>query len=103
MRFMLIEKTGDGSAAAMAQPERARFEAALVRAGVLLAAEQLAPCDGAGAPADALAGFWLLEVKSKEEAREWARRAGGGARIEIRRVAQPEETVDAVSHFEPRR
>jgi hypothetical protein len=98
MRFMLIEKTGGGAAAAMPQPERARFEGALVRAGVLLAAEQLAPCDGAE-----VAGFWLLEVKSKEEAQEWARRAGAGARIEIRQVAQPEEAVDAVSHFEPRR
>jgi hypothetical protein len=99
MRFMLIEKTA-GGAAAMPQPERARFEQALVRAGVLLAAERLAPDAGADAPAHALAGFWLLEVKSREEAHEWARRAGGGARIDVRQVVQPEETVHAISHPE---
>jgi hypothetical protein len=77
----------------MPEAERARFGRALVRAGVLLAAERLAPCEGAE-----VAGFWLLEVKSKEEAHEWARRAGGGARIEIRQVVQPEETVHAIPY-----
>jgi hypothetical protein len=97
---MLIEKVEAGAAAWQALA-RSRFEQALVRAGVLLAAERLAPTEGAGA--QALAGFWLIEVKSKEEAHEWARRAGAGARIEIRQVAQPEETDHAISHPELRR
>jgi hypothetical protein len=98
MRFMLIEQTGSATdvAAAMDGPGRDRFEQALVRAGVLLAAERLTPCEGAEAPAHALAGFWLIEVKSRDEAQEWARRAGGGARIQIRQAAQPEETTHAI-------
>ena len=38
-------------------------------------------------------GFWMLEVASKEEAVEWAKRAplAAGAQIEVRRVAGPED------------
>jgi hypothetical protein len=91
MRFMLIEKTGPGGAPAMNEAQRLRFGQSLVLAGVLLAAERLAPCDGTE-----VAGFWLIEVKSGEEAREWARRAGIGAHIEIREVAQEGEGQHAV-------
>jgi hypothetical protein len=108
MRFMLIEKTGTGAGALapMGARARARYEQALVRAGVLLAAERLRPANVAKDMPEAaagLAGFWLIEVKSKEEAEEWARRFGTGERIEIREVERPGETIDAVSDFEPRR
>jgi hypothetical protein len=106
MRFMLIEKTGTGAGALASMGARARFEQALARAGVLLAAERLRPANLAEDMPEAaagLAGFWLIEVKSKEEAEEWARRFGSGERIEIREVEQPGETIDAVSDFEPRR
>ena len=38
-------------------------------------------------------GFWMLEVSSKEEAIEWAKRAplGAGSQMEIRRVTGPED------------
>lgn len=38
-------------------------------------------------------GFWMLEVASKEEAIEWAKRAplGAGSQIEVRRVTGPED------------
>ena len=38
-------------------------------------------------------GFWMIEVSSKEEAIEWARRAplGEGSQIEVRRVTGPED------------
>jgi hypothetical protein len=84
MRFMLIETmgAGAGSPRAMDAPERARYEQALARAGILLACERLRPRQASGGAE--LAGFWLIEVKSREEAEEWARRAGSGGGIEIR-------------------
>lgn len=38
-------------------------------------------------------GFWMLEVGSKEEAVEWAKKAplGAGSQIEVRRVNGPED------------
>ncbi|WP_137872297.1 YciI family protein [Rhodococcus sp. Q] len=38
-------------------------------------------------------GFWLLEVSSREEAAEWAKRAplGPGSKLEVRRVSGPED------------
>jgi hypothetical protein len=39
-------------------------------------------------------GFWIVDVASQEEAVEWAKRApmsGPGSKIEIRRVADPDE------------
>jgi len=40
-----------------------------------------------------VAGFWLWQVKSKEEAIEWLKRApfGGGAEIEIRQVFEADD------------
>jgi hypothetical protein len=40
-----------------------------------------------------IAGFWLWQVRSMDEAVEWLKRApfGGGAEIEIRRVFEAEE------------
>ena len=38
-------------------------------------------------------GFWILEVSSKEEAAQWARKCplGPGVKLEVRRVAETEE------------
>ena len=40
-----------------------------------------------------IAGFWLFQVKSKEEAIEWIKRApfGGGIELEIRQVFEAED------------
>jgi hypothetical protein len=41
-------------------------------------------------------GFWLLEVSSREEAAEWARRAplGAGSKLEVRRVTDESDFAD---------
>jgi hypothetical protein len=85
-----------------------KFNEELVKAGVLLAAEGLQPSsmgarvrfsgtkrtviDGPFSEAkELIAGFWLFEVKSKEDAIEWVKRCpnpmpGTDSEIEIRQV-----------------
>jgi hypothetical protein len=99
-----------------------RYNHDLVEAGVLLAAEGLAPSaegfvvthDGEAATVtdgpfteakELVAGFWILEVASREEAVQWARRCpiGPGVRLEVRRIPEmtelegvaPAEVLDA--------
>jgi hypothetical protein len=92
--------------------EMARFNGQLDRAGILLAGEGLQPsshgvrvrCGGREHPAlrgpfaptrELLAGFWLWEVRTMDEALEWARRCpcppGEQAEIEIRPLYEAEE------------
>jgi hypothetical protein len=88
-----------------------RFNEEMVSAGVLVAAEGLADAsegvvvdyssqppvvtDGPyGETKELFGGFWILDVASKEEAVEWARRApmaGAGIKTEIRRVTSIDE------------
>jgi hypothetical protein len=82
----------------------------LVKAGVMLAGEGLHPSskgarvkfsggkyiitDGPFAETkELICGFWLWQVKSKEEAIEWLKRSpfDGGAEIEIRQVFEAED------------
>jgi hypothetical protein len=82
-----------------------KFNADMAKAGVLLAAEGLHPTskgtrirvsggkpvitDGPFAEAkEVIAGFWIIQVKSKEEAVEWAKRCPlpENGLIEIRQV-----------------
>jgi hypothetical protein len=96
--------------------EMGKFNEELVKAGVLLAGEGLQPSskgarvrlsgskrtviDGPFPETKELvAGFWLLQVKSKEEAIEWIKRApfDGGAEIEIRKVFEPEDFGEALT------
>ncbi len=48
---------------------------------------------------DLVAGFWLVQVKSLEEAIEWMKRApfDGGAEIEIRQVFDAEDFGEALT------
>ena len=41
-------------------------------------------------------GFWLVQVSSKEEAKEWARRCplGPGSKLEVRRVQEAEDFAE---------
>jgi len=87
-----------------------KFNEELVKAGVMLAGEGLHPSskgvrvrfsggkhtviDGPFAETKELvAGFWLWQVKSKQEAIEWLKRApfGGGTEIEIRQVFEADD------------
>jgi len=93
--------------------EMGKFNEELVKAGVMLAAEGLHPSskgarvkfsgrertviDGPFAETkELIAGFWLWQVKSKQEAIEWLKRApfGGGTEIEVRQVFEAEDFGD---------
>ena len=115
MRFMVLVKANKDTEAGVLPStkeltEMTRFNEQLVKAGVMLAGEGLHPSskgarvrfttgkptviDGPFAETKELvAGFWLWQVKSKEEAIEWLKRApfGGGAEIEIRQVFEAED------------
>ena len=112
MRFMIIVKaSAESEAGKMPSVElmtaMGKFNEELVNAGVLLAGEGLHPSakgariqfdgpkrtvvDGPFAETKELvAGFWLIQVKSKEEAIEWMKRCPnpmeGPSEIEIRQV-----------------
>jgi hypothetical protein len=112
MRFMVMVKaTKDSEAGVMPDTklleDMGKFNEQLVKAGVMLAGEGLHPSskgvrvrfngdsrtviDGPFAETKELvAGFWLWQVKSKEEAIEWVKRCpnphAGESVIEIRQV-----------------
>ena len=113
MRFMIIVKSS-GATETVAPPpemfeEMGKFNQSLVDAGILIAAEGLTESkdgaivtfkkdgkftikDGPFTEAKELvAGFWIIQVKSLDEAVAWAKRIPGfadGESVEIRRVAE---------------
>ena len=115
MRFMILVKANKDSEAGVLPDEKiltamGKFNQQLEKAGVLLAAEGLQASskgarvkfsggkrtvtDGPFAETKELvAGFWLWQVKSQEEAIAWVKRApfGDGAEIEIRQVFEAED------------
>jgi hypothetical protein len=115
MRFMIIVKADKNSEAGIMPDEKlltemGRYNEELVKAGVMLAGEGLHPSskgvrvrfsgpnrtviDGPFAETkELIAGFWLLQVKSKDEAIAWVKRApfDGGTEIEIRQVFEAED------------
>src|SRR5262249_20907355 len=115
MRFMVIVKSNkDSESGVLPSPEilqkMGKFNEELVKAGVMLAGEGLHPSsrgtrvklngnqrtvtDGPFAETkELIAGFWLWQVKSKEEAIEWLKRApfDGGTEVEIRQVFEPQD------------
>jgi hypothetical protein len=93
--------------------EMGRFNEQLVKAGVMLAGEGLhatakgkrvrfegakkTVIDGPFAETkELIAGFWLWQVKSMDEAVEWLKRApfDGGAEVEIRQIFEAEDFGD---------
>jgi hypothetical protein len=117
MRFMIIVKaTKDSEAGVMPSEqlltEMGKFNEELVKAGVMLAGEGLHP-SSTGARVkfsghtrtvtdgpfpetkELIAGFWLWQCKSKEEAIEWVKRCPnpheGESEIEIRQVFEAED------------
>jgi hypothetical protein len=121
MRFMVIVKANAASEAGEMPSERlltemGKYNEELVKAGVLLAGEGLHPSsrgtrvrfsgskrevvDGPFSETKELvAGFWLIQVKSKEEAIEWVKRIpnpdGDDSEVEIRQVFETEDFGEA--------
>ena len=117
MRFMILIKANKTTEAGVLPDEKllaemGKFNEELVKAGVMLAGEGLHPSskgarirfsgakrtviDGPFAETkELICGFWLWQVKSKEEAIEWVKRCpnplDGEAEIEIRQVFETEE------------
>ena len=114
MRFMVIVKADQKSEAGVLPDkklfaEMGKFNEELAKAGVMLAAEGLQPSskgarvkfsgnkrmviDGPFSETKELvAGFWLWQVRSKEEAIEWLKRAPfQEGEVEIRQVFEAED------------
>jgi hypothetical protein len=123
MRFMMMVRASDDSEAGVMPEtelltEMGRFNEELVKAGVLLAGEGLHPSanaarvkfagdrptvvDGPFPVSELIAGFWLIQVKSREEAIEWAKRCpnpmpGREGVIELRQVFSAEDFGEALT------
>src|ERR1700740_937620 len=118
MRFMILVKANKDSEAGVLPSEElltamGKYNEELAKAGVLLAGEGLQPSskgarvrfsgarrtviDGPFTETkELLAGFWLIQVKSLEEAIEWVKRSpnpfpGEESEIEIRQVFEAED------------
>jgi hypothetical protein len=118
MRFMVLVKATKDSEAGVLPDEKlladmGKFNEELVKAGVMLAGEGLQPSskgarvrfsgtkrtviDGPFAETkELIAGYWMWQVKSKQEAIEWVKRCpnpfpGGESEIEIRQVFEAED------------
>ena len=130
MRFMMlmIPKGYESAAPGATPPADAvaammKYNESLQKAGVLLALDGLHPpstgarvsfddgkpkvTDGPFAEAkEVLGGYWMIQVKSREEALEWAKRApmGNNEIIEVRQVQEmsdfPEDVRKAAEGFE---
>ncbi len=115
MRVMVVVKANKESEAGVLPDQKiltemGKFNEQLVMAGIMLAAEGLhasskgkrvrfdgskrTVIDGPFAETkELIAGFWLWQVRSMEEAVEWLKKApfGGGAEVEIRQVFEAED------------
>jgi len=117
MRFMVMVRSDKNSEAGILPSTElleamGKYNEELVKAGVLLAADGLQPSskgarvkfsgakrtvtDGPFAETkELIAGFWMIQVKSKEEAIEWVKRCPnplpGEPEIEIRQVFEAED------------
>jgi len=130
MRFMMMIKANKDTEAGVMPGEKAlaamaKYNEELVKAGVMLDGVGLQASskgarvrfsqgkptviDGPFAEAkELIAGFWMIQVRSKEEAIEWARRVpfdvdvhmGGEGEIELRRVFELEDfgPSEAIEH-----
>jgi hypothetical protein len=121
MRYMVIVKASDESESGRmpTQQELAEmgtYNEELVKAGVMLAGEGLLPSskgarvrfdkDGRTTVIDGpftetkelVAGFWILQVSSREEVLEWVKKAPfRDAEIEVRKVAEAEDFGDELT------
>jgi hypothetical protein len=109
MRFMMFVRADKNTEAGVLPSQElvaamGRFNEEMMKAGVLLAAEGIQPSskgarisfsrgtrtvtDGPFPDRELIAGFWMIRVKSKGEAIDWARRVpfADGEVIEVRQV-----------------
>jgi hypothetical protein len=126
MRFMVIVKaTPESEKGALPDPqlfaEMGKYNEELIKAGIVLAMDGLQPSskgarvkfsgksrtvtDGPFAETkELIAGFWLWQVKSLEEAIEWVKRCpnphAGESEIEIRQVFEMEDFAPILSQEE---
>ena len=117
MKFMLIMRADDSGVEAYKDipfeqviEAMGKYNESMMKAGVLLAGEGLTEAqegfvvdfdatppvvtDGPyGETKELFNGFWIIEVSSKEEAAEWAKRCplGPGSKLEVRRVSELED------------
>jgi len=123
MRFMVMVKGNEDTEAGVMPSEElltamGRYNEELVKAGVLLAGEGLHPTskgarvrfsgsertviDGPFTEAkELIAGFWLIQVKSREEAIEWVKRipnpTGDESEVELRQVFEMDDFGDELT------
>ncbi|WP_116049939.1 YciI family protein [Amycolatopsis palatopharyngis] len=120
MRFMMIVKASADSESGVLPTEEelndmGKFNAELVKSGVMLAGDGLQPSskgarvtfsgkeatvtDGPFTEAkELIAGFWIIDVKSKDEAIEWARRVPFvDGEVEVRQVFETEDFAEVMS------
>lgn len=123
MRFMILIKADKDSEAGVMPDEKlmtemGRYNEELIKAGIMLAGDGLHPSskgarvrfsgskrtviDGPFAETkELIAGYWLWQVKSREEAIEWVKRCPnpmlGDSEIEIRQVFEMEDFGDALT------
>jgi len=121
MRFMVIVKASEATENGVLPTEQeltemGAFNEELVKAGVMLAGEGLHPSskgarvrfdkDGNSSVVDGpfaetkelIAGFWILQVSSREEALEWVKKAPfREGEIEVRQVFENEDFGEAMT------
>jgi hypothetical protein len=120
MRFIVMVRADKNTEAGVMPTEQelaamGNYNEELVKAGMMLAGEGLHPSskgarirfsgggqttvtDGPFAETkELIAGFWLIQTRSKAEAIEWLKRApfGAGAEVEIREVFEADDFGDA--------
>lgn len=121
MRYMIIVKNDPKSEQETPGPElfeaMDKYNRSLVDAGILLAAEGLAGSDKGATitfndgkftvrdgpfteAKELVAGFWIIQVKSRDEAIEWAKRIpfANGESVELRKVAEASDFEDTLGH-----
>jgi hypothetical protein len=121
MRFMVIVKASADSEAGVLPTEQefaemGAYNQELVNAGVMVAGEGLLPssrgvrvhydAEGATTVVDGpfaetkelIAGFWILEVSSREEVLEWVKKAPfRSGEVEVRQVATADDFGEAMT------
>lgn len=119
MRFMLMVISEPAAPDAVPKVEMMEYNKSLQKAGVLLAVDGLFPpatgarishADGKATVTDGplaetkavISGYWIIQVRSREEAIEWARRAPVSSNevIEVRQIHEDvQSAAESIEHL----